>query len=83
MKNYAMLGIVVLVLVAVAVWYFLPSSSQQQTAVQTSAVEQNQLPPLTSGNTTANIATDLSQIPNDSAALTQDQNSVSQSIQGL
>ena len=89
-KLYVALGGVVLLSLGVlVVWYLMPPVvptapvAEQQQVPQTSAVAETQLAPLTSGNTTANISADLSQIPDDSAALTQDQNSLKQSIQGL
>ena len=89
-KLYVALGGVVLLSLGVlVVWYLMPPAvptvpvAEQQQVQQTSAVAETQLAPLTSGNTTANISADLSQIPDDSAALTQDQNSLNQSIQGL
>jgi len=47
------------------------------------AVQQNQLPPLNSGNSVSNIANDLNQIPDDSAALNQDLNSLGTDIKNF
>ncbi len=82
-------GVVVIVIVALAVWYFsstqtpATTSTQITTSTQVSAIQQSQMPPLSSGNTTADIQNDLNQTSNGSAALNQDQNSVNTSIQGL
>lgn len=84
-KLYLGLGIlVVVVIVGLGAWYYVQSMPVNAPAAQqTSAVEQSTLPPLTGGNTTTDIQNDLNQIPNDSAAMTQDQNSLNTSIQGL
>ncbi len=77
-------GVVVVVLAALAIWWYFSSvQSPAATGTQTSAAEQSQAAPLSSGNTTADIQSDLNNTPNDSAALNQDQNSVNTSIQGL
>lgn len=82
-------GIAVIVIIAFAIWRFsssqAPVATNTQTATSTpvSAIQQTQLPPLSSGNTTADIQNDLNQTSNGSAALNQDQNSVNASIQSL
>lgn len=52
------------------------------TVAQTAA-EQSQLPPLSGGTTTSNITNDLNQIPDDSAALNQDLNTLNNDIRGF
>ncbi len=77
----AIISIVVLILVGLAVWYFIGSTMNN--SIQPSAVTKEVMPALSSGDTNADIANDLNKIPNDSAALTKDQNSINTSIQGL
>ncbi len=61
------------VIVALGLWYYYgvraPATEGQLTETQASAVEQTTIPALTGGNTTADISSDLNQIPDTSAAL--------------
>ena len=87
-KKMAYTIVVIIAIVLVALWYAASGptpSVNPQPAVQPSTLEQpqNALPPISSGNTTQDIAKDLSQIPSSGPALTQDQNSLNSSIQGL
>lgn len=72
--------VVALVVIALAAWYFYGSKTP---AADTSAVEQTQIPALTGGDTTADISTDLSQMPDTSAALDADAAASASAIQGL
>ncbi len=87
-KKMAYTIVAVIAIVLVALWYAISGPApavNTQPAVQPSTLEQpqNALPPVSSGNTTQDIAKDLSQVPDSGAALTQDQNSLNSSIQGL
>lgn len=87
-KKSSYIIVVIIAVVVVALWYVLSGSTPSvntQPAVQSSVLEQpqNALPAVSQGNTTQNIANDLSQVPDSGAALTQDQNSLNSSIQGL
>ena len=80
--------VAIIAIVVVAFWYVLSGSTPSvntQPTVQSSVLEQpqNALPAVSQGNTTQDIANDLNQIPNSGSALTQDQNSLNTSIQGL
>ncbi len=74
---------IVVIAIALIFWYLSSTQAPTTTNTQISAVQQNQIPPLSSGNTTTDIQNDLNQTSNGSAALNQDQNSVNASIQGL
>lgn len=69
---------VVVVIAALALWYFYstqtsPINTEAPTATtQTSPTDQAQTPAATTGNTTADISTDLNQAPDSSAALDAD-----------
>ena len=62
---------VVVVIAVLALWYFYPAQTQNA-GTESSAVEQVQTQPLSSGNTTADISADLNQTTNGSALLDQD-----------
>ncbi|MDO8593588.1 MAG: hypothetical protein Q7R59_01655 [bacterium] len=68
------------VIIALGFWYFY---GMKVPAAETSAVEQVEIPALTGGNTTADISADLSQIPDDSAALNQDASASAQVVSGF
>lgn len=80
-KMWYIIGAIVVVIAALAIWYF--SMQSPSTGTQASAVQQNQAPALSSGNTTADIQADLSQTPNDSAALNQDAAASNQDIKNF
>lgn len=75
---------VVVIAAGIGVWYFyFRSNVPSSTTATQSAVEQVNLPQISNGNTVQDIQNDLNQIPNDSGALQQDENSLNSSIQGL
>ena len=70
------------VVIALGLWYFYAGQAPA-TNTQSTAVEQAQIPALTGGNTTADISTDLSQVPDTSAALDADASASASAISGL
>ena len=79
MKTWYIIGAVVIV--ALGLWYFYGGrSAAPYSFVESSAVEQTQLPPLSSGNTVADISADLSQTPDPSTALDKDASVSSQAV---
>lgn len=78
-KVWYLIGIVVIL----ALWYFYGMKKAPVMESQSSVVEQVQALPPTSGNTTTDISTDLSQIQDTSAVLDQDAAAAAQSVQGL
>ncbi|MDD2657048.1 MAG: hypothetical protein PHD04_00065 [Candidatus Pacebacteria bacterium] len=92
--GYAIGGIVLLVVIALGVWYFtsmkeapipeVPIVLAPEPATTTPPViDPAQLPALVSGNTTADIAADLSQIPDTSLLLDADAAAASSTISGI
>ena len=71
----------VVVIAAFALWYY--SAQTPSADMQNSAVEQTQALPLSSGNTTADISTDLTQTLNSSAELDQEVAASIQAVQGF
>ena len=71
-----------LILVGLALWYFYGQSAPSENA-PTSAIEETQLPEPTVGDTTADITTDLEQIPDPSSALDADAAAAASDIQFL
>jgi len=59
------------VIIALGLWYFYGTQAPVASP-ESSAVDQTQIPAPSSGNTTADISADLSQIPDTSAALDAD-----------
>lgn len=83
-SNKVLYVVVIIVVIAIfAIWYFAGKQAPVVETQQQSAVEQSQLQPLSSGNTTADISSDLNQIPNTSPALDADAAASSQSVQGF
>lgn len=79
---YVVVGLVVLA--ALAAWYFYDQGQRAPvSAPEASAVEEAQLPALSSGDTAADISADLSQIPDTSAALDADAAAAAAAISGL
>lgn len=74
------IAVVVVVLGALIYWYY---SAPSTPAVAPSAVDQVQTPPLSSGNTTADIQKDLNATPDAGAALNQDKAGTSATINSL
>lgn len=72
--------VAVIIIAAIAFWYY---SAPKPIAGTETTAGQAQTAALTSGNTTADIAADLAQIPDVSAALTQDAAVSAQSVQGF
>jgi uncharacterized protein HemX len=70
------------IILALGLWYFY---GKQESVIdtQSSAIEQTQLPALSTGDTTADISADLNQTPDDSAALDQDAAASAQAVQGF
>ena len=75
----------VVIIAALAAWYFYSTSQTPGTDVNmnTATTETATLPSLSEGNTTADIANDLNQIPDDAAALDASAAALSQEVQGL
>ena len=74
------------VIIALGFWYFYGTRvpvTEESAGAQASTVEQTQMPTLTAGDTTADISADLSQIPDDSAALDADASAAANDISGL
>jgi len=78
--RYAVIGIVIII--ALALWYFYAKRAPVD-GIQTQSAEQAQLPAPSSGNTTADISSDLNQIPDTSAALNADASASANDIQSL
>lgn len=76
--------VIAVVLIVLALWYSYGQSTSTTgtTGAQTSA-EQAQIPALSAGNSTADIANDLAQTPDPSAALNADANATAKAVQGL
>lgn len=79
-KTTYTVALVVLAILGLIIWYFY---SSQKAAPKPSALEQSSIPAVGGGNTTADITKDLKQIPDDSAALNQDFNSLNKDIQSF
>lgn len=76
--------ILVAIIAVFALWYFSGNQAFAPTVeTQSSALEQTQVPPLSNGNTTADISADISQTPDTSAALNQDAAASVQAVQGF
>jgi len=78
--------IILVVLIAVfALWYFSSNTAVAPVVEQpqASALDQTQIPALTGGNTTADIAADLNQVPNTASALDADAAASAQAVQGF
>lgn len=71
--------IVAVVVIGLGLWYFFTKSPN--TGSQTPAEQAQTVP--TTGNTTADISTDLNQVPDSSAGLDADASASSQDIQSL
>lgn len=74
-KTWYIIGIVVVI--ALAFWYFLANSSSS-TITGPSTAEQTQTPP-----TTASISSDLNQIPDDTATLNQAASASAATVNGF
>ncbi|OGG93148.1 hypothetical protein A2609_02605 [Candidatus Kaiserbacteria bacterium RIFOXYD1_FULL_47_14] len=74
---------ILIIIVAASYWYFSAKPAQAPTTTESTAVEQTQIPPLASGNTTADISADLNQVPDTSAALDQAATASAQAVQGF
>ena len=81
-KILYIIGILI-IMVTVAFLYFSAKQAQAPTTTESTAVEQTQIPPLASGNTTADISADLNQVPDTSAALDQAATASAQAVQGF
>ena len=77
--------IVIVIAVALGLWYFLTlPSSTPTTVTQPPVVDQTQAAaPLSSGNTTSDISSDLNQTPDTSAALSADASASAQAVSGF
>ena len=71
----------VVVIAVLALWYF--SSMKSQTEGTPSTAETAQTVPLSSGDTTADISSDINQLPDDSAGLNQEQAASIQAVSGF
>ena len=78
-KVWYIIGIVVIL----AFWYFYGMKKEPVTVPASSVVEQIPVAQPTSGNTTADISTDLNQIADTAAVLAQDAPAAPQELQGL
>lgn len=74
--------VIALVVIALGLWYFYGSKAST-TSTEPTAVEQTQIPALTSGNTTANISADLNQITDTSSALDADAAASAAAVSGF
>ena len=79
MKTWYIIGIVVVI--ALALWYAYGRTPATNT--WSSSLGQTEAPALSSGDTTADIASDLSQTPDTSAALNADAAASAQAVQSL
>lgn len=86
-KSSAVMWYVVLAVVVIAlglVYFAMKSPVTNEAATDTQvSIEQMQIPAPTEGNTTADITTDLNQIPDISAALDADATEVANDLQSL
>lgn len=78
--KYTAIGIVVII--ALALWYFYAKRAPVD-GIQNQSAEQAQLPAPSSGNTTADISSDLNQIPDTSADLDAAAAAAAKDIQSL
>ncbi len=82
MKPWYIGGAAAVVVLAALGWYYFGSQAPVA-STQPSAAETTQAAPLTSGNTTADIQTDLNNTPNDSVMLNQDAAASAKAIQSF
>jgi len=75
--------VILIIIAAAAYWYFSAKPAQAPTTTESTAIEQTQIPPLSSGNTTAEISADLSQVSDTSAALDQAAAASAQAVSGF
>lgn len=80
MKTWYTIGVIVIA--ALVLWYFYGRSVPTASA-PTTATEQTQGSELTAGNTTADIANDLNETLDGSAALNADAVAAAEAVQGL
>jgi hypothetical protein len=86
-SNKTWYVVILVVLIAIfALWYFSGDKAIApviETPTESSATDQTQMPALSGGNTTADISTDLSQIPENSTDLNADADASVKDIQGF
>ena len=85
-SNKTWYMVIVVVLAAIfALWYFSGNKALAPAveSPQASAVDQTQIPPLSSGDTTSDIANDINQVPNTASALDADAAASAQAVQGF
>ena len=80
-KTWYAVGVIVVAIAAIALWYYY--STTLQTADTRSTAGQTQPSPVSSGNTTADISANISQLPDDSAGLSQDVTASVQAVSGF
>ena len=73
----------VVIIAVLGLWYFSGWGKTVVPPVESSVVGQVQVPGVTTGNTTADIANDLKQTPDTSAALNADASASAQAVSGL
>lgn len=78
-KTTYLIGAIV-VIAALGLWYYY--SMQPQTATAPTTLEESPAP-LTSGDTTADISADLSQLPDDTATLNQNAAASADAVEGF
>ena len=81
--NKTWYSVVILVIIAAGMLWYFSTKQAPTTGNESTAVEQTQIPPLSSGNTTADISADLSQVPDTSAALDQAAAASAQVVSGF
>ena len=79
--TFKMWYIVGILIIAAALWYTFGNNKPAE--MPSTAGEQVQVEPVAANNTTENISTDLSQIPDVSADLNADSASVLNTVKGL
>jgi hypothetical protein len=81
MKVWYAIGAVIII--ALALWYFLVRGGSPGADIQPVATEPIQLAPLSSGDTTEDILSDLNQALEETDALNADAAASAQAVQGL
>jgi len=79
-KWYIIIAVVIIVL---AFWYFYGNQIPSLTDTSPTAIEQTQIPPLSGGNTVADISADFNQTPDTSSLLDQSAAASAQAVQGF